>query len=81
MRVIVEVRLDDVEPAIAVVVAGTDAHAGLRAAVGCERDAGLQSDLLERPIPVVVEEQRRAGIVRDVHVGPADRCRSRGRAA
>src|SRR5262249_42891054 len=51
-RVIVEVRLDDVEPAVAVVVAGADAHARLRAAVGVERHASLQPDFRERPVAV-----------------------------
>ena len=37
-----EVGLDEIEPAVAVVVAGVDAHSCLLAAVAAHGDAGLQ---------------------------------------
>ena len=60
-----------IEPSVAVVVGGADAHAGLGPAVCGERDARLQADFLERPVAVVVKEQRRRRIVGHVDIGPA----------
>ena len=53
VRLEIEVGDDDVEPAVAVVVAGVDAHAGARLAVGRDRDAGAERALAKRSAPVL----------------------------
>ena len=70
-RVAGEVRLDDVEGAVAIVVADADAHAGLRLAVLAVGAAGADADVRERAVVVVAIERARVRIVRHVDVGPA----------
>ncbi len=54
----------EVEPAVAVVVAGIDTHAGLRPALAVHRDAGQQPDALEAPASQVVVQEVRIRVVR-----------------
>src|ERR1017187_3424373 len=61
-----EVGLDDVGPAIAIVVGGVDAHASLLAAITTVGDAGLDADLGESAFAVVVVEQAGRRVVGDV---------------
>ena len=57
--------------AVAVVIGGRDAHAGLRFAVGAVGHAGFDGDLGERAVVVVLVEGGGGGVVGDVDVGPA----------
>ncbi len=66
-----EVGLDDVEEAVAVEVADGDAHAGLGLAVGGVGDAGLDGDVLEGAVLLVLVVGGGGGVVGDVDVGPA----------
>ena len=66
-----EVGLDDVEEAVAVVVADGDAHAGLRLAVGRVGDAGFDGHIFERAVLLILVEGGGGGVVGDVDVGPA----------
>ena len=66
-----EVRPDDVQPAVAVVVADADAHARERGAFCVEGAAGGNPDLAEGPVLVVAVEQARRGVAGHVDVGPA----------
>ncbi len=65
-----EVRLDDVERAVAVEVADADAHARLRLAVLAERALGADADVLERAVAAVPEQRARVRVVRHVDVRP-----------
>ena len=56
---------------VAVVVADGDAHAGLGFGVGGEGDAGLDGDVLEGAVVLVLVEGGGGGVVGDVDVGPA----------
>ena len=70
-RLAVERRLEDVDAAVVVEVAGVGAHARDLLAALRVRDAGGEGDLLE-PLPAeVVEEERGLVVVRDEHVRPA----------
>jgi hypothetical protein len=53
----------EVEPAVAVVVAGVDAHAGLRPALAVHCDAGQEPDALEAPASQVVVQEVRIRVV------------------
>ena len=66
-----EVGDDDVEQAVAVVVAHVDPHAGLGPALVAERGAGEQRDVLEGAVALVVEEEVGLVVVGDVDVLPA----------
>src|SRR5260221_4863504 len=65
------VCLDDVEPAVAVVVADSHAHPALRRSVLIDRATDLGADLFERPIVIVVVETAWNGVARYINVGPA----------
>src|SRR5207249_12159701 len=65
------VGLDDVEPAIAVVVANSHAHAALGRPVLVEGTARVGAYLLERSILIVVVETAWDGVARYVDVRPA----------
>ena len=71
VRVVGEMRLEDVEIAVEIVVADGDAHAGLLQAVLAQRDAALERLLAERAVVLVAEEPARRRVARDVDVGPA----------
>ena len=66
-----EVGLDDVEEAVAVEVSDGNAHAGLGLAVGRVGDAGLDGDVFEGAVLLVLVEGGGGGVVGDVDVGPA----------
>ena len=70
VHVLREVRDDEVEPAVAVVVSRIDAHAGLRAALAVERDAALEADALEGAVAAVPVEKVRTGVVGHVEIDP-----------
>ena len=63
--------LDDIEPAVAVVIANPHAHARLRNPIFIEGASNLRANLLEGSILVVVVEAAWHGVACDVNVGPA----------
>src|SRR5256885_11306245 len=65
------VGLDDIEPAVAVVVANSHTHAALRRPILIKRAAELGSQLFECPILIIVIETAWHGIARHVNVRPA----------
>src|SRR5258708_13930132 len=65
------VCLDDVELAVAVVVADSYAHPALRRSVLIDRATDLGADLFERAIMIVVVETAGDGVACYVNVGPA----------
>ncbi len=69
--VIGEVGFEDVEPAIAVVVADRDSHARLFVPVFAVGAAGNHRDIGEGAVVIVAEQNTRLGINRNVDVGPA----------
>ena len=70
-RVAGEVGLENVDRAVAIVVAERDAHACLRLAVLAVRAARLHRDVLEGPVAVVPIERARVRVVRHVQIRPA----------
>jgi hypothetical protein len=66
-----EVRLEDVERAVAIVVADRDAHSRLRLSILAVGAAGGNADVGERAIAVVVVQRAWIGIVCHVQVEPA----------
>ena len=70
-RIIGEVRLEEIEVTVEIVVADADAHAGLLGAVIAERDAPHDALLAKRPVVVVDEQQARRRVAGHVDVGPA----------
>src|ERR1700730_5080200 len=67
----IEIRFDDVQKAVTVVVARCYPHAALLASVFVISHARQTANFGERAVVVVVKEQRSSGIVRYVNVGPA----------
>ena len=67
----IEVGDDQIQPPVAVVVAGIDAHAGARLAVGADGDAGGQPRFREPQVAGVVEQKVRHRVVGDEHVRPS----------
>src|SRR6266849_3063979 len=65
------VGLDDIEPAITVVIADADAHAALRRAIFIEGAADFRADFSEGAILVVAIDTAGYGVAGDVNVGPA----------
>ena len=65
-----KVGLDDVKATVAVIVGDTDAHAGLRFAVGRVSGSGFDSDVGEGAVVVVLVEGGGSGVVGDVDVRP-----------
>ena len=57
--VIGEVSLEDIEPAVAVVVGHADAHAGLLVPIVVVGAAGHYGDIGKRPVMVVLEQHAR----------------------
>ena len=70
-RVSGEIRFDDVEIAVQIVVGGGDAHARLRLAVGTERASRFDGDIFEFSVLLVLVKRARRGIVGHVDIGPA----------
>ena len=68
-HIVAEVRLDDVEVAVLVVIGHGDPHAALFLAVVVQGDAGDEAIFLECSVPLVVIEQARRGITGDIEVG------------
>ena len=69
--VVGEVRLEDIETAIEVVVANGDAHARLLQSVFAQGGAALEPLLPKGAVVLVAKEPARSGVARDVDVGPA----------
>ena len=65
------IRHDQIQPAVAVVVAKIGAHARARLAVVGDGNAGKEPPLVESSVAVVAIQRVRQGIVRDEDVGPA----------
>src|ERR1035438_1412661 len=70
-RIVCEIGLEDIEPAVAVVIRHTHAHAGLLDAVLAVRAPRHYSDVCKRSIMVVVQQDASLGIDRNVNVGPS----------
>ena len=68
MHLEVEVGDDEIEHAVAVVVARVDAHPGARLAVGADRDARGEPGFGELHPAAVVEQEVRHRVVRDEHI-------------
>src|SRR6266851_5470037 len=66
-----EIRFDEIEIAVEIVIGGGDAHAGLRLAVGAESAARFDGDVGESAVFFVLIERAGRGIVGDVNVRPA----------
>src|SRR5437588_1856924 len=66
-----EVRLDQVEIAIEIVVGGGHAHASLGLAIRTEGTPCLDCDVFKRAVLLVVIERAGGGIVGNVNVRPA----------
>src|SRR5205823_391430 len=71
VAVVGKVGLDDVGPAIVVVISGVDAHSGLLASVGAVRHARLRAHFVESAVAVVVIKQAWRRIVGHVHIEAA----------
>ena len=69
--VVGEICLENIEPAVAIVVGDADAHAGLLVAVFAVGDARDDSNIGERAVVIVAEQNARLRIDGDVDVGPA----------
>ena len=69
--VVGEVGFENVEPAVAVVVADANAHAGLLVAVVAVGASGDDGDIGERAVVIVVEQHAGLRVDGDVNVGPA----------
>src|SRR5439155_4436897 len=67
-RVVAEVGLDDIEPAVFVVVGYGNAHPGLLLPVIVQRRAGGNAGLLEGPVLLIVIQQAGLRVARDVQV-------------
>ena len=65
-----EVSPDNVEPAIPIVIANSDAHAGHRRAIPVERRPGRHSDFAEGAVVIVVIEQAGGGVAGHIDIGP-----------
>src|SRR5207245_5065618 len=70
-RVAGEIRFDQVEIAVEIVIGGRDAHAGLRLAVGAESATSFDGDVGEGAVLLVLIKGAGGGIVGDVNVRPA----------
>src|ERR1051325_6421499 len=66
--IIVEVRDEQIEPSVVIIIAERHTHAALFAAVFVYRHAGGKSNLLKRAISVVVIEKVRRRVVRHKNV-------------
>src|SRR5690242_17896360 len=50
-----QMGLEDIEMPVEIIIADSNAHAGLLVAVFVQSDAGLEPNISERPVPVVSE--------------------------
>src|SRR5437016_2000929 len=69
--VVGEICLEDVEPAIAVVVGNRGAHAGLGAAVFVERSSGNNGNVGKGAVAIVAVQNAGSAVAGDVEIGPA----------
>ena len=69
--VVGEVRFEEIEVTVEVVVADADAHAGLLFAVVAEGHAAQDALFAESAVVIIHEEQAGGGIASDVNIGPA----------
>ena len=69
--VVGEVGFENVEPAVAVVVADGHAHSGLLVAVLAVGASGHDGDIGEGSVVIVAEQNAGLGIDRDVNIRPA----------
>src|ERR1700721_2492878 len=69
--VVGEMRFQNPERAVQLVVAHADAHPGLLGAIFAQRAAALQSFFGEGSVVAIPEKQTGRGIAGDVDVGPA----------
>src|SRR6266567_6399890 len=69
--VIREVCLDDVQPAVAIVIHGMGAHAGLLAPILVESHAGSDGNFTECAIVIVMKKHAGGRITRDVDIWPS----------
>src|SRR5262249_18363471 len=69
--VVGEIRLENVEAAVAIEISNGGAHASLRATVFVQRGAGNYRDILEGAVAIVVIKDAGRGIAGDKNVGPA----------
>ena len=70
-RIAGEVRLDQIQIAIHVIICSRDTHAGLRFTIGAQRAAGFDGDVLELAVLLVLVEGAGGGVIGNVNVGPA----------
>src|ERR1017187_238749 len=69
-RVIGEIALENIEPAIAIIVGGVSTHARLRYPVLIVCGSGGHADFLKRTVPLVVIEETGSRVACDVNIGP-----------
>ena len=69
--VVGKVGFEDIEPAVAVVVAHANAHARLFVAIFAVGAAGHDGDVGERAVVIVVKQDARLRVHSDINVGPA----------
>ncbi len=69
--VIGEVRFQDVDRAIEVIVADADAHAGLLHAVLVQGNAGFETRFGKGAVAIIFEEKAGGGVTGDIDFGPA----------
>ena len=68
VAIVRERRQHQIDPQVAIVVAGVGAHARLRAPVAVDRHAGLEADAFEAAVPEVVIQEVRVRVVGDEQV-------------
>ena len=69
--IVSECREHEIDSAVAIVIAGVDAHPGLGASLAVEGHAGVQANALKAPVPKVVIQEVRVRIIRDEQVHPS----------
>ena len=69
--VVGEIRFEDVERAVAIIIPYGHAHSSLLVAVLAVTTSGHHGDVRERPIVIVVKKDAGFGVHGDVDVGPA----------
>src|SRR5262245_44759894 len=67
----IEVRDENVQPAVSVNIGGVNSHSRLGLAVFADGDAGLEGYFTEAPVVIVTEEEVRVGVIGDEEVLPA----------
>src|SRR5579863_1893055 len=70
-RICCEVRLHDIQGAIASQIADTDAHSGLLHSVFAQGYSAFHAFFRERTIVLVSKQKTRGGITSDIDIGPA----------